>query len=243
MEWSDNVAEADWLVHRLHPFAADVGALVPEGFAAYVRILHPAWRTAAGEQVRVRWAELAGEAGTSVHPTIQFESLDRDLSVSGIEPPRTGTLDPAGLGVLTETLADHTGQPESCWFALWDGYGWLQGPPATAELVHRRQKRRWLMAGRPAVRAAAARINIPGRSMVLYTGPIKAAAEYCRAPTWQSPNLWWPNDRAWCVASEIDLHSTYLGGPRELADQLLCDGRIEALPAKLGDPINAGASS
>ena len=28
------------------------------------------------------------------------------------------------------------------------------------------------------------------------------------------PNLWWPADRAWRVASDIDLPSTYLGGTR-----------------------------
>jgi hypothetical protein len=27
------------------------------------------------------------------------------------------------------------------------------------------------------------------------------------------PNPWWPEDRAWCVATEIDLPYTYVGGP------------------------------
>jgi hypothetical protein len=50
--------------------------------------------------------------------------------------------------------------------------------------------------------------------------------------TWgQCPNIWWPADRAWCVASGIDLPWTYVGGPRGLIDAVLADNRIEALPA------------
>jgi len=47
----------------------------------------------------------------------------------------------------------------------------------------------------------------------------------------QCPNLWWPADRAWCVASEIDLLWTYVGGPCGLTSAILADERIEALPA------------
>jgi len=35
------------------------------------------------------------------------------------------------------------------------------------------------------------------------------------------PNLWWPDDRAWCVASEIDLDETFVGGTRTLIDDIL----------------------
>ena len=27
-----------------------------------------------------------------------------------------------------------------------------------------------------------------------------------------SPSIWWPEDRAWCVATDIDLFDTYVGG-------------------------------
>ena len=55
-------------------------------------------------------------------------------------------------------------------------------------------------------------VQIPGRQLALYSGPIEAAITFCEWPTLQSPNLWWPHDRAWCVASEIDVRSTYVGG-------------------------------
>jgi hypothetical protein len=37
----------------------------------------------------------------------------------------------------------------------------------------------------------------------------------------QGPNLWWPVDRAWCVASEIDLPWTFVGGSTKLIDAVI----------------------
>ncbi len=48
-------------------------------------------------------------------------------------------------------------------------------------------------------------------------------------------NLWWPSDRTWCVASEIDLQWTYVGGSAELIDRVLLDDRMETLSAAPGD--------
>ena len=59
------------------------------------------------------------------------------------------------------------------------------------------------------------------------------------AGTWgQCPSLWWPADRAWCVATDVDLPWTYVGGPRGLIDAIAADRRIEALPASPGDPVS-----
>jgi hypothetical protein len=43
----------------------------------------------------------------------------------------------------------------------------------------------------------------------------------------QSPNLFWPQDHAWCVASEIDLLCTLVAGSNELAESLIADPRLE----------------
>jgi hypothetical protein len=195
MNWSNDVRAADWIVERLHPFAADVGSIVPEGFAAYVRIAH---------QVR----------------------------------DRSGTLDPDQLGALTESVAAHTQRPDSCWFGIWDGYGWLQGLPAIAELEPVGGGD--APADLPDVPRDAARVQIPGRSLLLYEGPVAAAATFCGDElSCQSPNLWWPEDHAWCVATEIDLCWTYVGGSQALADRLLHDERHRAVPVDVADPIDA----
>ncbi len=66
----------------------------------------------------------------------------------------------------------------------------------------------------------------------------------------QPPNIWWPADRAWFVATTIDLDSTYIGASQECIDALLGHPALEVVPAEylasmaitadtinLGDPI------
>jgi hypothetical protein len=83
------------------------------------------------------------------------------------------------------------------------------------------------------------RVHLPDREYLLYTGPVEAAVGAVGpAYATQSANLWWPQDRAWCVASEIDLSWTYVGGPAALIGQLVADQRIEALRASPADSVS-----
>jgi hypothetical protein len=60
-----------------------------------------------------------------------------------------------------------------------------------------------------------------------------------KAVGWEDgPNLWWPDDHAWCVASEIDFPYTYVGGSQELIDAILEDPAIESLRATDRDGIS-----
>jgi len=54
---------------------------------------------------------------------------------------------------------------------------------------------------------------------------------------WQSPNIWWPDDRAWCIATEIDLMSTYVGGGRRCVDSLVNHPELEAAFVEPSDGI------
>jgi hypothetical protein len=54
---------------------------------------------------------------------------------------------------------------------------------------------------------------------------------------WQSPNLFWPADRSWCVASEIDFDSTLVGGSRDLVDAVLAHPGLEVWPVSAGDSL------
>jgi hypothetical protein len=79
------------------------------------------------------------------------------------------------------------------------------------------------------------RVRLPGRDYLLFTGSAEAQG-------WEhGPNPWWPNDRAWCVASEIDLPYSYVGGTTELIAKILNAPALEALPASLTDGITAGS--
>ncbi len=47
-------------------------------------------------------------------------------------------------------------------------------------------------------------------------------------PSEQSASLWWPADRAWFVATDIDLVTTFVGGSAGCIDDLLAAPGLEA---------------
>jgi hypothetical protein len=197
--FSDDVRAGDWLIRALAGFGTGLGSIVPDGFAAYARVLHPAWRGRA----KVRWRDLATgplDAGT------RFETP----AAEGVQAPFTGTLDCGDLRAVLDALAPETAG--ECWFGVWAGFGWVPDPPP------------------------APRLDLQERPLLLYRGPLAAATALCE-PYEQTPTLWWPDDRAWCVASEVDFHSTYVGGPRSLIDRLLRDDRIEAVEVAVTDRV------
>ena len=109
---------------------------------------------------------------------------------------------------VVEVLRGHTTTPDHCWLAVWEGWGDL--PPARATVHH------------------------PARGYVLLSAAIAAAAQ----PLWQytnlsgardqSPSLWWPADRAWCVATEIDMTWTYVAGSAQAVAAVVSDPRLDA---------------
>lgn len=236
--WSNDVSPAEWITERLHPFGQDVGSLVPECFDAYARILHPTWRTEHGRRVKVRFSDLARETGVALGPTTRIDDVE-SIATGQIEPPLTGTLECGELNVLVTLFATATESPGSCWFGFWEGFGWMQGHPAIVEL--RRPQDEPLGPSPCTVPGAApqgSRVQLPARPLALYGGQIDAAAAFCSPPFSQSPTLWWPEDHAWCVASEIDFHSTYVGGSRDLIQRVLHDERLDALQADVADRVS-----
>ena len=51
-------------------------------------------------------------------------------------------------------------------------------------------------------------------------------------PAWQSPNLLWPADRAWFLASEIDFNSTLVAGDTDLIADILACPALESWPVR-----------
>jgi hypothetical protein len=238
---SEAVENADWIATRLHPFTAyDVGAVVPTGFAAYARILHPAFIGGA----EIRWSEVAASSGKIIHPEVQFHAIAAQTPAYGSAPDpfnvplRNGILSVSQVAALVGLLAQHTTAPDTCWFCLWEGYGYFTGRAFTELRAYRDTwSGRWARWRDTHVRLSFRKRRprrVPGtrvtpnsaRSYLLFTGPLTKAAGWP-----DGPNLWWPDDRAWCVASEIDLPYTYVGGSKELIAEILNHPALEALPS------------
>lgn len=80
-----------------------------------------------------------------------------------------------------------------------------------------------------------------GRDMIVFDGPIGAVASIGHrwigdgAVHRQSPQWWWPDDRAWFVGTEIDDPWTYVAGSTALIDTILASPRWEAVRVEPGD--------
>jgi hypothetical protein len=246
------VHQADWIAPRLASGQDEytITLVVPAGFEAYARVLHPVQTPDNGDRLvrLVRWADVAAWSGMPLRPDAQFHSIALPPTVPGGPPPygsqgpQEGSLYPPDAEALAAIARDWTTTPQDCWFCVWDGFGW-DGDSTVAVLTEAGQPPEIMTEPRrdpvPGPVREGPRVHLPHRDYFLYQGPVEAVVALARLDgTWgQSPNLWWPADLAWCVASEIDLPWTYVGGPRALIDAILADDRIEALPAAPDDPI------
>jgi len=185
-----------------------VGSLVPPVLEPYARVFHPsAWRDDFGRDVEVGWTPVtaangrqahAGEQWVVVTGSWEYHHGQAQPGVWDAEPVE-GSLLAAQAEALVQVLTRFTGAAEECFYAVWEGYGTL------------------------GLAAVAKTVPMPSREMPLLTGPSSQAArvstEECSRE--QSPTLWWPGDRSWCVATGVDLMSTCVGGSRACIDAVL----------------------
>jgi hypothetical protein len=72
--WSDETGQASWIRERLAPFDAYVvTSVIPGGFEAYARVLHPAEEPLHGGGRVVRWAEVAAWSGLPLRPAVPLD--------------------------------------------------------------------------------------------------------------------------------------------------------------------------
>lgn len=193
-----DASSAAWLLSQLGS-SGTVGGLVPSGFERYAVV-----RRVPSDDVDDEGVELASR-----------------------------------LAVLA---APHTSTPDLIWYAIWEGYGWEtattlyaapSGPLAWVSRgrAHRQQRR--------AVRDRAVRVreglgqvpsfDVPLRRYLLVEGPLESVSAIARpgGSGFQVPDLWWPQDRSWFVASDTDLDWSYVGG----SDAFVA-GVLEAFPGR-----------
>jgi hypothetical protein len=190
-------AAADWVAGACRGVWGTVGALVPN---QYPLILH----AHAPEPDIVDWWS-------------QYSELFRTIATIGEQ---------------------HTSDPERAWFAVWEGHGFdtttshysWQGPvdDATRQALEQKRSRLRIENERrnAATRAAlhtVPRFDLPHRSYYLLAGPVTAATQV-REPgspgRWQRPDLFWPDDRRWFVATDVDFWSLYIGGDHDFISEL-----------------------
>lgn len=126
MRWTGEVARGEWLRARLDGWG-QVGGVVPRGFEAYVRILHPITADRGEETAQWRWAEVAQRTGRVMHPLVQSQRLfgpepSRLEFPDGWWPslPEEGRLAPELLARLVGHLRT-AGRGQAITVGIWDG--------------------------------------------------------------------------------------------------------------------------
>jgi hypothetical protein len=259
-----DVAPAEWvdeslLAHRGVSEGVRVGEIVPTGFEAYARILHPASRRVGDRFEPITWSELARTRGKTIHPEVQLKALLGDEfrhSAPWGELPEEDSIPQGIRAPLVEILRHFTRTADRCWFCIWEGYGvWIGSQQLTtySDASHSAIRARRREAIRRAKRQRAVLDQIPKASIMggmrrclVFTGSIDAVPNLTIGGWSCTPNWWWPDDRAWIVVSELDTPSTYVGGSETLVQAILNEPQIEAVPSHPthrfdwdGDRINA----
>lgn len=189
---------ADWIGPRCrHPFGT-VGGLVPNDFTSYVRLFPP------DSALDDWWAAY------------------RDL-----------------FAVVSDIGTRHTTTPDAAWFAVWEGHGFFAETRMYVWQEPTRWWRRWALEVERAkmrkederrnssTRAAleqVPRFDRTHRSYHLVGGAVSAMTEMTEPGSperWMRPDLVWPQDRRWFVATDVDVWSLCVGGDAEFIDELI----------------------
>jgi hypothetical protein len=218
--------DLDWLSRAL---AADgqlsVGACIPACYTAYARIMHPLYRlSASGEPVPVRWGEIAATHGRTVDDEICFVGIDG-------QPRERANRD-------DDTVETRGARP------MWDidaAQGYMPAEVCTALLPALRaattsQQLVALVCDRFAT-ADYSRYPIAGtftlnfsRRCFAYQCTFDEIFQLVHEPYVITPALWYPTDRAWCVATDIDHTWSYIGGTERLLHELRESNTLEIVP-------------
>jgi len=245
---ADIVLETDlspstWIAPRLLPWGREgtpIASVVPTGYPAYVRVLHPA--SAPGPlDPSVTWREVTDWSGRTYHSLMQFQRIaepvhptDRPRPFDG--SPRTGHMSLSLCTALYEFLAGWTTSPD-CWLGIWEGWGGLQYPQSMSFFGDKPEDDSGLVDLATRV-SEAPRFEHPARRYLLARAPIASVPTLADWPLGISPSLAWPDDHAWCVGTEIDFDSTLVAMSTECAAALLSDDRFEAVTVQPRDRLD-----
>jgi hypothetical protein len=259
----DGARAGAWIKPRLEGEFGAITLQVPKGFEAYARVLHPA---SDAEWNPIRWADVAKACGTAVHREMQWHAIVglsepknyRNSRWSG-QDPATGSMGIDDLDALCEILTAHTTDPKHVFFGLCTIERWEESFTREKLKKNRLLRLPW---GRDHIVLAGhlAAVKQLANDGAANPGPSRVRSKWvARAPSssdeasesasdsmevWEgrdAPNLIWPADQTWLVASEVDFDSTLVGGSSKLIKAIVESFRLEAWRVEPTDSLAADA--
>ncbi|MFC7402017.1 hypothetical protein [Citricoccus sp. GCM10030269] len=251
--------ESYWDAHR-------DGAASGGGLNAYGTTT---WEQVAQEQgtefhASAQWSDLSlsddnGFAISRHDPDLQFGQV------------AFGHLASPTMAALAGVLLDHTTTPGQLVLGLWEGQSWLQGGGVRLTVMESDEFGRADGAGRAGrVRKTAREVLPPAFGprttaalrddrRLLDVGDgyrryllVRDDGTALQRPVWrsagldqveQSPQLAWPQDRAWTLASEIDVDSTLVAGSADLVRAICTHPELEAAAVRPDTDLTAFADT
>lgn len=220
-----------------------VADLVPPVFDAYARVLHGIQTEEGGRLFIKTWAQRAAELGRSVEPSASWWEVIGTApfgAEQGQPMPEIGRLRQDEVGSLASSLGGQGG--DACWFGIWSGWGFLS-PGGQAELRPRKgslsellKRRRAEKDDRRSREALPPQVRVlGGPQYLLVAGTVNDAVRFTFDGWFQSPSLWWSDDRAWFLHTDFDAMSTFVGGSRGLVDELVGQQILESFEVRPDD--------
>lgn len=221
-------AHADWWLDELSPWGDDgirVASFVPSAFPAVGQVLHPWWGGDPEDGSTQTWREVAQRLGFASPRAFDQtrEMFDIPAAAEAGMSSSQGELDERTARALVEVLASATATPDDVFVAVWEGWGDV-----------------------PVQRfPGAARLDTEARGHVLLRGPLDGVLTSVAVSPFGRPvaGLWWPADRAWFVATEVDLAWTFVAGSDDLLDRLTATPGLEVVRTSSDAPANEVAEA
>jgi hypothetical protein len=201
--------DVSWIVTKLGTERTKVHSVIPDGFEAVVRILHPI--RAGG--LLVRWSSLHLSAidRSDVEHQLKHETRFADEKLRPVE------------GVLPSPLCEHVFQ------TLISN---LRGSNQLLSVLF------WTGSRSSDYLAGAETVQIAGESYYATLRTQTECIDDCRTSSAvATPNWCWPQDRSWLVVTEVDLLCTYVATSRQAARMLTTDVMLEAAIVDLNSPL------
>lgn len=224
------------------------GRVIPLGYTHYFRLNHPAWKTVRSKpgmkwyevvERRVSWRDVAAWAGKSLEGVSFFDDIIPDTPLLGAPfDTRPHRLSPVVIHIMAVVLRALTTTPDTIWLSFWDGGSWdntelpdILDDRTRPDYPWRQQQRHALLEVIKMVPRWAPPGWAPGgRTYWLAHGPLSAVYDLARGIYKAEPNFWWPDDRAWCISTEIDFDFTLIGTNETGAKKLLAIPMLEIYP-------------
>ena len=174
----------------------------------------------------IRWCDTADENNKTIHSLMQWHSIapppiDSRSGAGGTTAPYDGEITLEMMEIVFDILIRHSGEEQECICAIWGGFG---------NLDH--------------LRGVTRIEGIGQQEHILFNASLGAVRDqwsivlkHYLEPSGLTPQVIWPTSRDWYYTVPFEMHSSYFGGPDDMAAKIRDASALETYDVFPGDNI------